>query len=56
MSVLHDLEAYTGAHIISAQLGMRLSQTDPVTVVGKVKECKIDKSKTVLIGGEGLKV
>ena len=32
---------------------MRISQTDPVTVVGKVKASKINKSKTILIGGEG---
>jgi len=35
LSVLEDLAAYTGATVVSKQLGMRLGFTDPVTVVGK---------------------
>jgi hypothetical protein len=47
---LEDIAAYTGATIVSQQLGMRLDRVDPVRVVGKVNEVQIDRQKTVLIG------
>ena len=53
MSVLEDIAAYTGATIVSEQLGMKLRATDPVAVVGKVDEVQIDSKRAVFLGGHG---
>ena len=37
MSVLHDLAAYTGATVVSKDMGMNPATVDPVRVVGKVR-------------------
>lgn len=36
MSVLEDIAAYTGATVVSQQLGMTMGRLDPVRFVGKV--------------------
>lgn len=53
MSCLYDVAAYTGATVVSRDLGMRVENTDPVHVVGKVSQAIIDKERTILIGGHG---
>jgi len=37
MSVLHDLAAYTGATVVSKDMGMNPATLDPVRFVGKVR-------------------
>jgi chaperonin GroEL len=51
MSVLHDLAAYTGATVVSKDMGMHPATVDPVRVVGRVRQVKISKDQTILIGG-----
>jgi len=43
MSILHDISAYTGATVVTEHQDMRISKTDPVSVVGKIVEAHIDK-------------
>ena len=50
MSILHDISAYTGATVVTEHQDMRISKTDPVSVVGKIVEAHIDKQKSILIG------
>ena len=50
MSILHDISAYTGATVVTEHHDMKISRVDPVSVVGKISEAKIDKSKSILIG------
>ena len=50
MSILYDISAYTGATVVSENHDMKISRTNPVSVVGKISEAHIDKSKSVLIG------
>ena len=52
MSVLGDVSAYTGSTIVSKQMGMKLAWTDPVAVLGKTKEVKIDRNRSVFLGEE----
>jgi len=51
MSVLYDIAAYTGATVVSKDLGMSPHTIDPVRVVGKVTQVTISKDRTILIGG-----
>ena len=53
MSVLMDIAAFTGAHVVSKAYGMRLCKIDPVQVLGKVNAIKVSSKRTVLIGGGG---
>jgi hypothetical protein len=43
LSILHDISAYTGATVVSEHLDMKIANTDPVKVVGKVAEAIIDR-------------
>lgn len=49
MSILHDISAYTGATVVTEHHDMKISRTNPVSVVGKIVEAQIDKSKSILI-------
>jgi chaperonin GroEL len=49
LSILHDLAAYTGATIVSKDLGMRLEHTAPAQVLGKASEVSITSSRCVIL-------
>jgi len=51
MSVLYDIAAYTGATVVSKDMGMSPHTVDPVRVVGKVTQVTIRKDRTILLGG-----
>jgi chaperonin GroEL (HSP60 family) len=53
LSVLYDLAAYTGATVVSRDMGMNPATIDPVSVVGKVSQLNVDKDRTTMIGGYG---
>ncbi|MBT4021908.1 chaperonin GroEL [archaeon] len=50
--MLQDIAVMTGARVISEDKGMKL-ETTKITDLGKAKKVKVDKDKTVIVGGEG---
>lgn len=50
---LHDIAVLTGATVISDDLGVKLSDTDPASIFGTAKSIKIAKDSTTVVEGAG---
>ena len=53
MSSIYDVAAFSGATVVSRDLGMTTDNVDPVQVVGRVSLATIKRDQTLLIGGHG---
>lgn len=50
--MLEDIAILTGGRVISEDKGMKLENAS-ITDLGRAKKVKVDKDKTVIVGGEG---
>lgn len=52
---LEDIAIFSGATLLSSELGHNLERANPVYVLGKCEKVEITKEQTIIMKGEGKK-